>query len=84
MKLAVILALLAAVTSAEQKPTPEITATERIALHSVSVEFAQLKQQLEAIETDITKTHPGFHLDPANPLSGQLISNTPPTPPTKK
>lgn len=61
-----------------QEKTPVLTSTEKIALHSVDAQFTQVKQQLAAIEEDIAREHPGFHLDPVNPLSGQLIRDTPP------
>lgn len=87
---AIVVAMFAAVLMAHGSPvpaSPTLTATEQIALHSMAVENQQLQQQqtllareISAIETDIAKAHPGFRLDPANPLSGQLI----PVPATDK
>lgn len=73
----IIFAVLIAVASGEQKPEPKLSTTEQIALHSVSAQLTQLKQEIAAIEIDIAKNHPGYHLDSENPLSGQLVPNEP-------
>lgn len=89
---AVIIAMFAAVLMAHASPVtaspaavPTLTATEQIALHSMAVENQQLQQQqallmreINAIESDVKKNHPGFHLDPADPLSGHLMPNAEP------
>jgi hypothetical protein len=71
-------------------PTPpeHLTKIETAALKGVSMEYQQVQEELLAIEIEIAKNHPGFHVDPANPFTDVIYPNTPPaipaTPPIKK
>lgn len=87
---AIMLAFVTCALMAHGSPlaaAPTLTPTEQIALHSVSLESQEIQQrsamlarEINAIEADIAKTHPGFHLDPAEPLSGRLVADTPAAP----
>lgn len=62
-------------------PAPALTATEKIAISSLGKEFQKIQQEqqdfaqeLHAIEEDVVKNHPGYHLDEK---SGNLAPDTP-------
>lgn len=63
-------------------PAPALTVTEQLAIHTlvlvndqIQKQFAQFTQEMNSIKEDVAKSHPGFHLDPADPLSGRLVPN---------
>lgn len=86
-KFVVLFLLLASLgfAHAEQKPAapaPALTVTEQLAIHTLALvndqiqkQFAQFTQEMNSIKEDVAKSHPGFHLDPADPLSGRLVPN---------
>lgn len=64
-------------------PTEELSVTERLAVGQVAKELQTARQDLFAVEQDISRNHPGFHLDEntgalvANPTAAPVTGSVP-------
>jgi hypothetical protein len=57
---------------------PSLTPLEASGIHAIFLAINTDLQTLHEAETEITKNHPGYHLDEA---SGSLVKDVPPTHP---
>ena len=57
----------------------EVTPLEKSGLQTIAREYQQILQELSQANIDVAKNHPGYHLDPKNPLSGVLVKDEPKT-----
>lgn len=65
-------------------PALEVTPLEKAGLQQIMQEYQQVLQQLSQANIDAAKNHPGYHLDPQNPLSGKLVKDENEKPAEKK
>lgn len=65
------------VTKTAPVQTEQLTDLEKAGLQSIAQQYQQLMSNLSQANISITKTHPGYHLDPQNPFSGNLVKNEP-------
>ena len=70
------------------EPTPQLTQVEKIAAQAVLDKYQQAQQAMQQvaemfrqIDADVQKNHPGWHLDPTNPLN--LVKDAPKPEPVK-
>jgi len=55
----------------------ELTYLEKVGLATIAKEYQQVLAEFSQANIDIAKNHPGYHLDPKNPLSGVLVKEEP-------
>jgi hypothetical protein len=56
---------------------PQITETETLALKELGNEYQGFLQEYAKIASEISKSHPGYHLDNKIPFSGRLEKDAP-------
>lgn len=62
---------------AKEAAKEQVTALEKAGLQKIAQDYQLVLQELSQANIDVSKNHPGFHLDPKNPLSGILVPNEP-------
>jgi hypothetical protein len=88
---------MAAAQSPATQPTPvkpaqttvpavpdKVTPLESAGLNKIAQDYQTVLQELSQANIDVSKNHPGFHLDPKNPLSGVLLKDEPAPAPEAK
>ena len=86
MKILLLPAVLGAALVASAQtvpPAPTLTVTEKTALIVVQQKSQELQTLYSEIAADIRTAHPGYMLDPANPLAGKLVKIPEPEKATK-
>lgn len=60
---------------------PQLSALEKGGLAMIAQEYQKVLNDLSQANIDIAKAHPGYQLDPQNPLGGKLVKAVPPAKP---
>lgn len=58
-------------------PVLEVTDLEKAGLQRIAQDYQTVLKELSDANIAVQKTHPGYHLDPQNPLSGKLVKDEP-------
>jgi hypothetical protein len=75
-----------------QAPAPQLSASTTIAVNAIKEQLSKIQEQyrqvqaaISAIDEDVKKDHPGFHLNPQTlAVEADAPKTTSPTPPASK
>lgn len=65
---------------APEPKTIQVDPITKIALKALQEKFVEIQSEMSAVNQEVSRRYPGYHLDPMNPFNGILYENPAPAP----